>query len=94
VRIAEAHVHRLPAILRAIPRARVAELQAGLALVRSRFGYASLAHNELRLARAVGGTPHAYLHALAKHNGEHEDALQTVLRVLLYRAAVRKKGQA
>ena len=65
-------------------------LQAGLARVRSRFGYASIAHNELRLARGLGVAPHAYLSQLAASNEREEDALQTVLRVLLYRAARRK----
>ena len=93
VRIAEADVDALPAILRAIPPARVAQLQAGLALVRPRFGYASLAHNELRLARGLGTEPQAYMHALAKANEQEEDALQTVLRVLLYRAASRRHSR-
>ena len=85
---------RLPAILRAIPPTRVAALQAGLARVRSRFGYASLASNELRLARGLGVAPHPYLQQLADHSEHHEDALQTLLRVLLYRAARRRRRHA
>ena len=98
VRVAEADVPRLPSILRGIPSAEVARLRAGLSLVRSRFGYSSLAHNELRLAQAMSAAPGAappapYLSELARHNELHEDALQTVMRVLLYRAA-RRRGEA
>ena len=92
VRIAEADVPRLPAILRAIPRARIAALQAGLAQVRSRFGYSSLAGNELRILLQPKGPTREYLTRLAADNEQHEDALQTLLRVLLYRAA-RRRGE-
>ena len=61
--------------------------------MRSRFGYASLATNELRLAHGLGAEPHAYLAQLAAHNERSEDALQTILRVLLLRAA-RRRGEA
>jgi hypothetical protein len=91
IRIAEKDVPRLPAILRAVPPERIATLQAGLARVRSRFGYGSLARNELRLWPA--GPQRNVLFKLAVHNEQHEDALQTMLRVLLYRAA-RRRGEA
>ena len=81
---------RLPEILRSIPKQKVDQLQAGLSLVRSRFGYASLAINELRLAKGHGVEPHDYLGKLEEHNARREDALDTVMRVLLYRAAKRK----
>ena len=95
IRIAESDVSKLPTILRAIPSAEVERLRYGLHIVRSRFGYSSLAHNERRLSLAMASTSGAapsetYLEALASHNEEHEDALQTVMRILLYRAAVRK----
>ena len=90
VRIKEADVPRLPEILRSIPKQKVEQLQAGLSLVRSRFGYASLAINELRLAKGHGVEPHDYLGKLEEHNARREDALDTVMRVLLYRAAKRK----
>ena len=94
IRIAEKDVPRLPAILRAVPPERIATLQAGLARVRSRFGYGSLARNELRLWPA--GPQRNVLLKLAVHNEQHEDALQTMLRVLLYRAASapRRRGEA
>ena len=96
VRIAEADVPHLPSILRSIPSPEVSRLQANLALVRSRFGYSSMAHNEERLAKAMSrqppgaARPHEYLASLVKHNAIHEDALQTMMRVLLYRAAQRR----
>ena len=62
------------------------------ALVRSRFGYASLARPELRLAEGLGAAPPAYLAQLATHSERTEDALQTILRVLLHRAA-RRRGE-
>lgn len=93
VRIAEADVPRLPKLLRALPADRVAKLQAGLERVRSRFGYASLARNELRLSLAAGHT-REYLTRLAAESDQHEDALQTVLRVLLFRAARRRQRKA
>ena len=52
--------------------------------------YASLAINELRLAKGHGVEPHDYLGKLEEHNARREDALDTVMRVLLYRAAKRK----
>ena len=98
VRLPEADVANLPVILRSIPSAEVARLRAGLKLVRSRFGFGSLAHNERRLYLAMAPQPgtrssESYLDRLARHNEQHEDALQTMIRVLLYRAAVRK-GEA
>ena len=90
----QVEVPKLPAILRAISRQQVAKLQEGLARVRSRFGYSSLASNELRISQAPPeSTPKSmlYLAKLTADNQEHEDALQTVLRILLYRAALRKR---
>jgi hypothetical protein len=92
MRIAEVDVPQLVSILRAVPKARIEQLQAGLARVRSRFGYASIAHNEARLSLASEGVAN-YLNTLAAANEQEEDALQTLLRVLLYRAAVRN-GEA
>ena len=94
MRIAEADVPRLPALLRAIPPERVRALQAGLSRVRSRFGYGSLAAHELRLSLAEA--PPDYLGTLARQSEElgREDALQTLLRVLLFRAAQRKIKRA
>ena len=91
VRIAEADVDRLPAILRAIPPSQIAKLQAGLRDVRSRFGYGSLARNEMTLSLSPEPRASGYLSALAAHNDEHEDALQTMVRVLLYRAETRRQ---
>ena len=92
VRIAEADVPSLPDILRAISPARVAQLQEALARVRSRFGYSSLAHNELRLSLEppTENTPR-YLARLRELAEREEDALHTLLRVLLYRAAARER---
>ena len=105
LRVPEADVHRLPSILRAVPPSRVAQMQAALRLARSRFGYASLAHNELQLARTL--SPESlpadgrakkerpaswFLPPLAAEAEAHEDALHTVLRILLHRAA-RRKGE-
>jgi len=89
VRIAEADIDRLPAILKAIRPETVRQLQAGLARVRSRFGYSSLASNELRINLASPADTPDYLTKLAQGSERHEDALHTVLRVLLYRAAKR-----
>ena len=91
VRIAEADVARWPAILRQISADRVKQLQVGLAKVRSRFGYSSLARNELRMQIAREKSDLLpYLDALKQANEKDEDALQTVLRILLYRAALRR----
>ena len=49
------------------------------------------AYSELRLSRGVGAEPPAYLTKLAASNLRAEDALQTVMRVLLYRAAHRPR---
>ena len=86
VRIAEAHIDRLPAILRAIGPRRVSELQEGIARVRSRFSYSSLAHNEMRISQALPVRRPQYLPKLARLAEESDDALSTVIRVLLYRA--------
>ena len=92
IRIAEADVPRLPAILRRVPQSRVEALRRGLAAVRSRFTYLSLAPNELRIS------PNAHLAApllrpLAAAAQHEEDALDTLLRLLLLRAAQRR-GEA
>ena len=86
----QADVPRLPAILRAISQTRVAELQSNLAIVRPRFGYSSLAANELRLAEP-GALASDYLPKLAAHSEQHEDAMQTLIRILLFRAYHRSK---
>ena len=89
----EDDIQKLPSILRSIQPKQVAELRAGLALVRSRFGYASLARNELRLwqGKSPLASPPDHLTQLAASNEKQggEDALQTVMRVLLIRAASR-----
>lgn len=70
---------------------RIDELRAGLASVRSRFGYSSLAVNELQLAKqTMTHSPPIYLSKLSEHSLENEDAFHTMLRFLLYRAANRK----
>ena len=86
LRVAEADIPRLPALLRAIPPRRIAELQRGVRAVRSRFGYASIAPNELRISpnRTLAAPLLAPLAAAAG-----EDALHTLLRVMLFRAATR-----
>lgn len=94
MRIAEAAIPRLPAILRGISPPRIAALQAGLAIVRSRFGYGSIAHNELRLTRQLASAAPPYLTRLAHANEESEDAFQTMMRVLLHRAATRRRAPA
>jgi hypothetical protein len=93
IRIPEARIPQLPAILRAILPPRVAELQTNLHRVRARFGYASLAKNELRLSLTTkpGDPAPGALARLAASADEEEDALQTVLRSLLYQAAVRRQ---
>merc|ERR1711871_804212 len=80
VRIAEAEIPNLPNLLRGISPARVATLQAGLAIVRSRFGYSSIAHNELRLTREIASDAPPYLTQLAHANEGSEDAFQTMMR--------------
>ena len=95
IRISEENVPAFVEVLQGIPTADIARLRAGLDHVRSRFGYSSLAHNERRLAATMAkemgaAPPHEYLASLARHNAMHEDALQTLLRVLLYRAASRR----
>ena len=88
IRLTEAQLPQLPHLLRAVPRARVAALQEGLRRVRSRFTYASTAANDLRVS------PNASLAApvlarVAAVAAVSEDVLDTVLRVLLHRAANR-----
>ena len=92
LRVDEADIPRLPAILRAVSPERVAQLRRGLAAVRARFGYASLAHNERAIEARVGARGAAYLPQLAAESDAHEDALETMMRILLYRAA-RRKGE-
>ena len=89
LRVAEADIPRLPALLRAIPPHRIAELQRGVRAVRARFGYASIAPNELRISpnRTLAAPLLAPLAAAAG-----EDALHTLLRVMLYRAATRDRS--
>ena len=89
VRIAEVDVPKFPAILRAITPSRVTSMQAALARVRSRFGYSSIAKNELRLASAQSEKPPDYLQKLAKQSNQEEDALGTMMRILLHRSAMR-----
>ena len=86
LRVAEADIPRLPALLRDMPPHRIAELQRGVRAVRSRFGYASIASNELRISpnRTLAAPLLAPLAAAAG-----EDALHTLLRVMLHRAATR-----
>ena len=96
VRVAETNIDRLPSLLREISSSEVQRLRSGLDAVRSRFGYGSLAHNERRLNLAMAMQPGAAppddsLQRLARHNEQHEDALQTLLRVLLYKTAARQK---
>ena len=85
VRVAEADLPQLPRILRAIPPDRVAELQANLRRVRSRFTYASMAPNELRVsANASSLAP--VLAPVVEVARTSEDAFATVMRTLLLRA--------
>ena len=62
--------------------------------VRARFGYASLATNEQRLSLSSKPNDPALgdLAKLSASSEQEEDALQTVMRVLLYRAARRSAG--
>ena len=91
VRIAEADVPKLPAILRGLSSSKVETLQKNLARVRSRFGYSSLARNEIRIAESTADSSAGYLKQLMASNEHQEDALQTVLRILLLRAAQRSR---
>ena len=94
IRIAEADIPELPRILQSVPRERIAELQVNLHRVRARFGYASLATNEQRLSLSSKPNDPALgdLAKLSASSEQEEDALQTVMRVLLYRAARRSAG--
>ena len=99
LRIGEADIPQLPRILRAVSPARVRELQANLHRVRARFGYASLAINELKInMRLTLNDPtdptRGNLKRLAARSEEEEDALQTVLRLLLHKAAQRRAPRA
>jgi len=91
VRISEADIGRFPQILRAIPPSRIAALQDGLRRVRSRFTYASIASNEMRISanRSLSATVLAPIINEAKQS---EDALDTMMRVLLFRAAHRRRA--
>ena len=82
-------MQHFPTILRAITPARVASMHAALARVRSRFGYSSIAKKELRLASELSEKPPEYLGRLAEQSEHEEDALDTVVRVLLHRSTVR-----
>lgn len=89
VRVAEADLPRLPAILRAIPPERVAALQRGVKAVRQRFTYGSLAPNELRISPSRSSLS-PVLAPVVEAAARSEDALDTVMRILLLRAARRK----
>ncbi|KAL1512024.1 hypothetical protein AB1Y20_005299 [Prymnesium parvum] len=94
VRVAEEDIPQLPQILMSIRSTRVREMQRNLHRLRARFGYASLAVNELRLNKYLtlgddADNTRAYLGILAAASVEEEDALQTLLRLLLFRASQR-----
>jgi len=84
LRVAEADIPRLPAILAAVPRDAIEVLLDGVRRVRPRFTYSSIASNELRVS-ANRSHVAPLLEPLAAEAKKHEDALATVVRILRYR---------